>query len=172
MASTSLPTYADYRQRRRRVDQRRVQVTTSFGTLLGATRRLTLDALGAERRPSVHIPDGRPAVLAFWRSDCAPCLIELGEMALLKRAAGSLRLFWVALEPALTTRQTLSRRAFPAIDIYTTDTDAAQALVAFGGAPPRLPLAVLIDGRGRVLDGRRGLLGADIIRSWARQCSR
>ena len=50
---------------------------------------------------------GRAHVVMFWRSDCAPCLIELRELPDLRRAAGGDALLTVALEPQAQAEETL-----------------------------------------------------------------
>lgn len=132
---------------------------------------LVLTSLGAEGGV-VRIPSGRPALIVFWRSDCAPCVEGLVHKPLLQSAAGKLRTLWVALEPAGKAQQALARFSIAPSDVYATTDDPARLLLTYGGAPPRLPLAVLLDGRGRVIDRRHGLLGLDTVRMWARRCSR
>jgi Redoxin len=114
---------------------------------------------------------GRPRVLVLWRADCGPCLLELGNLKALEAAARPRDLVLVALDSPDVARAKLKalkvqpRRLWYALD------DNAKVLVALGGAPPRLPLAVAVDAQGRVCARRTGLLGTDIVRQWVLQCS-
>jgi hypothetical protein len=130
---------------------------------------LSLEAPGAETPLSAS--NGQARVLVFWRSDCAPCLLELRDSAGLRAAAGRARLMLVALEPAERARATLAAQAPAAAPGWAATQDAAVVLTTFGGAPPRLPLAVAVDSRGRLCGSHHGLLGTDRVREWARRCS-
>ncbi|MDB5429600.1 MAG: thioredoxin-family protein [Caulobacter sp.] len=135
------------------------------------TPQLTLLPLdGAPAPVRLHNLAGHPRILLFWRSDCAPCRLELAAIGDLEAAAGSGRLMTVALEPAASARATLSSAAARPASSWFAKQAPARVLTAFGGAPPRLPLAVAIDRSGRVCASRHGLLGSDIVRQWVRQC--
>lgn len=114
---------------------------------------------------------GHPAVLLFWRSDCAPCRLELGGLAGLEAAAGPGQLVTVALEEPGAARATLDTMTRKPSEAWVADRPAADVLVAFNGQPPRLPLAVALDSRGRVCERHLGLLGTDRVRQWVRECS-
>jgi thiol-disulfide isomerase/thioredoxin len=127
------------------------------------------DVGGAAR--SISALAGHPAVLLFWRSDCAPCRLELGYLAGLEAAARPGRLVAIALEDAASARSTIARLPQPPTDAWVADRPAAEVLVAFNGQPPRLPLAVSLDRNGRVCQRHVGLLGTDRVHQWVRQCS-
>lgn len=121
---------------------------------------------GAKARAVATMPDGRDAVLIFWRGDCAPCIDEMRHLADYRRAAGRTRVLAIALQPATDAVAAANRLDFSSAEISVSPDDPAQTLVAFGGAPARLPLSVHVDGKGHVLAARHGLLGTDIVKAW------
>jgi thiol-disulfide isomerase/thioredoxin len=118
---------------------------------------------------------GHPAVLVFWRSDCGPCQIELKAVEGMEQAAAPAPLVTVALQDRATAAAYLKtlpkqpRTTFVAP--AATNADVEKILLAWGGEPPRLPLAVAINARGSICRRHSGLLGTDRITDWVRQCS-
>ena len=127
------------------------------------------DLRGAPRALSAL--SGHPAILLFWRSDCAPCRLELSHLADLEAAAKPGRLVTIALEDARAARSTLTKMAPEPQIAWIADGDPAAVLVAFNGAPPRLPLAVALTRAGRSCERHVGLLGTDRVQQWVRECS-
>ncbi len=111
-----------------------------------------------------------PVVLMFWRADCAPCRLELGDLEAMRRAAAPVRLQLVGLQPAAELRVGLraANLADDASDVAVQD--AAGVLTSWGGAPPRLPLAVAVDAEGAVCARHTGLIGRDRLAAWAKAC--
>ena len=114
------------------------------------------------------------SVVLFWRADCGPCLTELSDLASLKAAAAPMRVRPMVLDEAPgrvgPVARVLSRAGLQPRDTLRADGDAAAVLTTYGGAPPRLPLAVAFDGEGRVCARRTGFLGYDHLRAWAVTC--
>ena len=76
----------------------------------------------------------------------------------------------MALEGAASAAQALRKiDASPEL-AWLSRTDARQTLLAFGPAPARLPLSVVLDSRGAVCAQHVGLLGTDRVRQWVKQC--
>ena len=136
----------------------------------------------AARPPAVSTLAGRPvppgelasSVVLFWRADCGPCLSELSDLAALKAAASPMLVRPAVLEEAPgrvgPVAQMLARAGLQPSDTLRADGDAAAVLTTYGGAPPRLPLAIAFDGEGHVCGRRTGLLGYDHLRAWAVTC--
>ena len=118
----------------------------------------------ADLRGSVH-------VVMFWRSDCAPCLIELHNYAALSQAAHG-ELITVALEPKLGARAALARFSVPEADAFTAEGDAQATLEAVSDGGRRLPLSIALDPEGRLCARHVGLLGTERARAWISRCSR
>jgi hypothetical protein len=117
---------------------------------------------------------GAPVVMVFWRADCAPCLLELRNARAYAEAARPGRLLFVGLQAADPLRRAAQAAGAPAAMIARMDDAPAEVLTAYGGAPPRLPLAVAFDGSGggfgRVCGRHTGLLGTEQVRAWVRKC--
>jgi plasmid maintenance system antidote protein VapI len=114
---------------------------------------------------------GRPTIMSFWRADCGPCLVELGQLAALQAAAAPARWAAVSLDAPDVARAKLKAMGLAPRHAWALRDDPAATLVALGGAPPRLPLSVAFDAAGRICGRRTGLLGIDQVKDWARSCS-
>jgi hypothetical protein len=148
--------------------------------MLGKTLMMAAAVAGLPQGPVLHyqslsggwahmtaaLPDSRDTIIIFWRADCAPCVDEMLHISDYRRAAGATRVMAVALQPQDEALKAARRFGFSPAGLYATDDDPRQTLVAFGGAPARLPLSVHLDGTGRILALRHGLLGTDIIKAW------
>ena len=119
----------------------------------------------------VELPvSSAPTILLFWRSDCAPCLLELSDLVALRASAPNARVIPVGLQAAAALRPALARLGLRADDTLRTTEDPARLLVRLGGAPPRLPLAVAFRKGGELCGRHSGLLGRDQVRAWAQAC--
>ena len=112
------------------------------------------------------------SVVMFWRADCAPCRLELSDLTAIRSSAAPLRVRLVGLQPTAALREGLRASGLPAEESLGALGDPAQVLTAWGGAPPRLPLAVALDARGRVCGRRTGLVGRDRLAAWSKACVR
>jgi hypothetical protein len=145
-----------------------------FGCALASARAAAAPALRLERPASdapvdlAAVRGPGPSVLLFWRTDCAPCLLELRNLPELTRAARPGRLVLIALQP----RDELARglRRLGPVQTWRAMEDPASVLVRFGGKPPSLPLAVALDPKGKVCRVRHGLLGRNIVAEWIKAC--
>ena len=111
----------------------------------------------------------KPSVLVFWRTDCAPCLLELRNLPQLERAARPGRLVLIALQPRQELEQGL--KGLGPVQTWRAIEDPANVLIRFGGKPPALPLAVALDPLGKVCRVRHGLLGRNIVAEWIKACA-
>lgn len=111
-----------------------------------------------------------PTILAFWRADCAPCLIELGQARAYAEAARPARLLFVGLQDAAALKAAAAKAHAPPALLARALGEPSQVLTGLEGLPPRLPLTVALDPSGRVCARRTGLLGTDQVRAWAASC--
>lgn len=132
---------------------------------LGFPQLQRLDGARADVSPS-----SGPMILLFWRSDCAPCLLELSDLAALRASARNARVIPVGLQPAAALRPALARLRLRDDVTLRAVEDPAGLLVRLGGAPPRLPLAIAFRRTGQVCGHRLGLLGRDQVRAWSLAC--
>ena len=145
---------------------------TAAGLAIGASNA-AVDAPRLQRLDGVQVQlsmSAGPAILMFWRPDCAPCLLELSDLKALRAAGRNALVIPVGLQPAAALRPALSRLGLNANDTLVTPEDPARLLVRFGGAPPRLPLAVAFRRSGELCGRHTGLLGRDQVRTWALTC--
>ena len=129
---------------------------------------LQLESLDGKRIEAGHDPTG--VILAFWRSDCAPCLLELRAARDYAVAARPARFLFVGLEDAPALAASARKAGAPSEMLVQGVGSASAILTAYGGAPPRLPLAVAFTPTGSLCARRHGLLGTDQVRAWARDC--
>jgi thiol-disulfide isomerase/thioredoxin len=111
----------------------------------------------------------RPAVLLFWRTDCAPCLLELQHWRDLRAAAGSEPLVLVAMQPRAAVQAGLKRLGWN-LPTFVTAEEPGKVLIRFGGSPPALPLAAMLDRKGNICRVRHGLIGSRTVKQWKKAC--
>jgi hypothetical protein len=131
-------------------------------------RPLQLESLDGKRVEIGHTPNG--VILAFWRSDCAPCLLELRAARDYAAAACPARFLFVGLEGGPDLAAAARKSGAPPEMLVRGVGSASAILTAYGGAPPRLPLAVAFRPSGALCAHHGGLLGTDRVRTWARDC--
>ena len=131
-------------------------------------RSVTLQTLNGTPVPAAS--GAGMTVLAFWRTDCGPCLIELRSLATYAKAARPGRFLFVGLQDAAALDAARAKAHAPADDIVRAVGEPADILTQAGGAPPRLPLAIAVSSRGDVCARHVGLLGTDLVRQWVRDC--
>ncbi len=133
-----------------------------------------LTPLGGGPEIALSEVSGGPAIVLFWRSDCAPCLIELAHLAALDEAARPGRLITVALEPAAAAAAKLEDLGLAAGRAYAVaggEADAEAVLAAASEGGRRLPYAIALEGAGGICARHLGLLGTERARDWMRRCS-
>jgi thiol-disulfide isomerase/thioredoxin len=113
---------------------------------------------------------GGPVVVAFWQSNCAPCVIELRAARDYAAAARPGRFLFVGLQDASALRAAVDKSKAPLDMVVRAEGEPSTILTSFGGAPPRLPLAVVFDAAGHVCARHSGLLGSDQVRAWVQAC--
>jgi thiol-disulfide isomerase/thioredoxin len=110
------------------------------------------------------------SIVLLWRSDCAPCLVELGRLVTLQQAAGKAKIVMLALEDPATAWATARRRGLVLGSSFATVSDPRIVLGSADTTMTYLPKSVAISANGRVCDSHMGILGTDIIRDWVAKC--
>lgn len=119
--------------------------------------------------------DGRPpafsgpAVILLWATWCASCIGELKRIPRLEEAARPLPIVTLAIDPPERARGALERAGIDPRNAFADPGDPAVVLAKWGGTA--LPLAVAVDRHGKVCGRKRGLLGTDQMKLWAKSCS-
>lgn len=121
---------------------------------------LTFNMLDGER-VELAAYRGEPVLIQFWATDCPTCISEMPELVELYETLGpdGLRLVGVAMDydPEERVRNLVDRKALP----YPVALDDG-AVIANSFENVRVtPTTVLIDGEGRVVWQRIGLLDFD-----------
>lgn len=111
---------------------------------------------------------GRPLVLNFWATWCAPCVKEMPELDRFARdfAPRGWQVLGLAIDNDAPVRDFLQRVpvSFPIVLGGAEGTTLAQR---FGNAQGGLPYTVLIDARGRVVRRKAGATHYAELAGWA-----
>lgn len=110
------------------------------------------------------------SIVLLWRSDCAPCLVELSRLPALQAAAGKAAIVTLALESAARARATAQLRGISTTSGYVTTISPRTVLASSDGGLAFLPKAVALSADGKVCDTHVGILGTDKVREWAARC--
>ncbi|MGC1301638.1 MAG: TlpA disulfide reductase family protein [Caulobacteraceae bacterium] len=145
-----------------------VAIAPAVGALSVRAPPIGLETLSG--RPVVGGWGGAPTVMLFWRADCAPCRLELGHLGSYRAAASPMKLELVGLQSAGELRAGLRSAGLDSDSSLRTSDPPDRVLSAWGGQPPRLPLAVALDGTGRICARHSGLIGTEQLQAWARTC--
>lgn len=107
------------------------------------------------------------SIVLLWRSDYAPCLVELSRMAALQEAAGHIQISTLALEPPDQARASAQRFSIPPNNGFVSLRSTRQVLGSVGTRMSLMPTSVMISANGRICDTNIGILGTDKVREWA-----
>ena len=114
---------------------------------------------------------GKPLLVSFWRSDCAPCLHEMEVLPIIAKQHQNLSVALISLQNVAHTRAHLP--AMPAnIHPLVAQADGRELLTAFGNDRMlALPYSVMLDAKGAVCGKHYGIITPEKINAWWKQCS-
>lgn len=137
------------------------------GSVGTAAPNLSLPALDGR---TIRLPAdfaGRPLLINFWASWCAPCLEEMPELERYSREQGrnGVQVIGVALDAPDAVRDFLTHTpvGYP---ILLDQPGADDASVRLGNVRGALPYSVLIDRQGRIAKTRLGPFEPGEISGW------
>jgi len=113
--------------------------------------------------------EGQSLLVAFWRSDCAPCVTEKPILLEVAKEHPLLRIVIVSLQDRATTLKHLDMPATN-IQILLAKDDATEILRMMNDTRAALPYSVFLHTDGTVCESRTGLLGTRIVEEWMKRC--
>jgi len=141
----------------------------AFPTLADASDAMFFQPLASDKTLTLASFRGRPALIAFWRSDCPPCVAERPMLLSIARAHANLRVAIISLQDEMHTRKAFAD--LPGnMEVLLSKNDAGETLRALGDGDSALPYSVFLHADGSVCETRRGLLGTRIAGDWMKRC--
>lgn len=113
---------------------------------------------------------GEARLVAFWRSDCAPCLKEMGILPEIARQNADLPVALISLQDAANTSAHLTPMP-DNVHVLVAQSGGKEVLAAFGNDKTlALPFSVMLNRDGTVCGRHYGILGPEKVKEWREKC--
>lgn len=133
---------------------------------------LSFYELHGDKQEAVSIErwKGEPLLVAFWRSDCAPCLQEMKLLPEIANENSDLAIALISLHDAAHTRSHLP--ALPKnVHTLVANDDGKKVLASFGNDRTlALPYSVMLNKKNDVCGKHYGIVSPDKIKEWRKEC--
>jgi len=113
--------------------------------------------------------DGR-ILLAFWRSDCPPCVAEQPILKAIAKKYPSLKVALISLQGDAYAQRHAPIPSEPNMEVWVSKQDADTTLLEMGDIRRALPFSVFLSKDGSTCKTHQGLLGTDLADEWMKQC--
>ena len=133
---------------------------------------LSFSELHGNKQEAVSIErwKGKPLLVAFWRSDCAPCLHEMKLLPEIAKDNGDLTIALISLHDVEHTRSHLP--ALPDnVHVLVGVGDKKAILSAFGNTRTlALPYSVMLNKKGDICGKQYGIVSPNKVKEWQKKC--
>lgn len=113
---------------------------------------------------------GHKLLVAFFRSDCPPCVAEQPILSDIAKAYPDLHVALVTLDGDAYHERHFPLPAASNITVLSSREDTGPTLVAMGDKEQSLPFSVMLRADGKTCKTHAGLLGTALADDWVRQC--
>lgn len=110
------------------------------------------------------------ALILFWRSDCAPCLLEASLLLEISESHPNLKIKLVALQNMVEFKKHPPKGLQGNVELFVSENNAAEILQEFGNTKSSLPFSVMLHSDGSLCETNYGILGKNEVNHWVKKC--
>jgi hypothetical protein len=141
----------------------------SFAVKAIAADNPMVTSLSGETFTVQELKESKNAVL-FWRSDCAPCLIEMQHVPEIAITHPDTHIALIALQDKEAMQKQLPENLPNNIEVFFVDKEIRGLLLAFGNERAVLPFSVWLHQDGTICARNYGMLTLERFTNWRKTC--